>query len=170
MVPGIGINILIVKSITQLDRPIAFLTELVKALMSAPVSKHLPLVLHIREGDNCWWASTMFITVLKDAGVPQKHRVYCYSFLGDQQEPEDWKWAFSNVMFEVCLLSLLDPAVKQFFIRVDWDWLLVETDASYQPKVICDQIFPSVHVTSPFHMARHKEREYTCPWYWPGFS
>ena len=45
----IAINTLVVKSTAQLDCQVAFLTELVRALMESSDLKHLPLVLHVRE-------------------------------------------------------------------------------------------------------------------------
>ena len=108
----------------------------------------MPLALHLREGDNSQWASAMCIMVLKDAGIPQNHKVYRHSFLGDQQEVEDWLWTFPNVMFGVCPLALLVPAVKPVLIKLTWDHLLVETDAPYQHKAIYDGPFPSIHDVS----------------------
>ena len=149
----IGIDTLVVKSTAQLDRQVAFLTALVKALMESSDLKHLPLVLHVREGDDTRRASSTCITILKDAGVPQNHKVYRHSFLGDYQEAQDWLRAFPNVMFGVCPLSLLRPAVKPVLVKVAWDRLLVEADAPYQRKAIHDGPRPSIHVTSPFHIA-----------------
>ena len=149
----IGIDTLVVKSTAQLDRQVAFLTVLVKALMESSDLKHLPLVLHVREGDNTRRASSTCITILKDAGVPQNHKVYRHSFLGDYQEAQDWLRAFPNVMFGVCPLSLLRPVVKPVLVKVAWDRLLVETDAPFQRKAIHDGPRPSIHVTSPFHIA-----------------
>ena len=149
----IGIDTLVVKSTAQLDRRVAFLTALVKALMESSDLKHLPLVLHVREGDNTRRASSTCITILKDAGVPQNHKVYRHSFLGDYQEAQDWLRAFPNVMFGVCPLSLLRPVVKPVLLKVAWDRLLVETDAPFQRKAIHDGPRPSIHVTSPFHIA-----------------
>ena len=64
----IGTNALVVKSTTQLDRQGTYITELVRALVGCSDLRHL--VLHVREGDNSWRATAMFITVLKDAGDP----------------------------------------------------------------------------------------------------
>ena len=149
----IGINTLVVESTAQLDRQVAFLTELVRALMGSSDLKHLPLVLHVQEGDNTRRASSTCLTILKDAGVPQNHKVYHHSFLGDHQEAQDWLRAFPNVMFGVCPLALLRPAVKPVLVQVAWDRLLVETDAPYQRKAIHDGPCLSIHVTSPFHIA-----------------
>ena len=149
----IGIDTLIVKSIAQLDHQVAFLTELVRALMGSPDLRHLPLVLHVREGDNTRGASSTCLTILKDAGVPQNHKVYCHSFLGDHQEAQDWLRAFPNFMCWVCPLALLRPAVKPVLVQVVWDRLLVETDAPYQRKVIHDGPRPIINVMSPFHIA-----------------
>ena len=112
----IGIDTLVVKSTAQLDHQVAFLTELVRALMGSPDLRHLPLVLHVREGDNTRRASNTCLTILKDAGVPQNHKVYRHSFLADHQEAQDWVRAFPNVMFGVCPLALLRPAVKPVLI------------------------------------------------------
>ena len=78
----IGIDTLVVKSTAQLDRQVAFLTALVKALMESSDLKHLPLVLHVREGDNTRRASSTCITILKDAGVPQNHKGLSPQFSG----------------------------------------------------------------------------------------
>ena len=88
----IGIDTLVVKSTAQLDRQVAFLTELVRALIGSPDLRHLPLVLHVWKCDNTRRVRDTCLTVLKDAGVPQNNKVYRHSFLGDHQEAQDWFW------------------------------------------------------------------------------
>ena len=113
-----------------------FLTKLLQQIQESEDHRHLPLVLHVREGykgQQTLPANKRCLQILKDCGVPRSHRIYRHCFTGGIEEAKMWLAEYPNTVFGMNPKSVSwdDAHIDNLtvFGNLEWRHIMVETDA-----------------------------------------
>lgn len=131
----VGLDFCVNKYKSEHEKQERFLKELLTRARAQDRLRNLPLVLHVGEANaKSDEAARKCIAILRSAGYPRDHKIYCHCFTGGIHVANLWLEAFPNVVFGLGPKVVtgdrdVHPEAADVFANLDLKHVLVETDA-----------------------------------------